>query len=82
MDLQPLTQKQRQVYAFLGVYIAEHHHAPYIREIQRSCGIASYKSAVDRLLALERKGWITRAPGKHRGIRLRAEAESAEQAVS
>jgi len=41
-----------------------------IREIQIGCGIASYKSAIDRLNALERKGYIKRAPHKHRGIRL------------
>ena len=41
-----------------------------IREIQLGCQIASYKSALDRLNALERKGFIKRAPNKHRGIRV------------
>ena len=68
-----LTPKQAQVYAFLRDYIAEHQHAPYIREVQEACRIPSYKSAVDRLLALERKGWIDRVPNKHRGIALRPE---------
>jgi SOS-response transcriptional repressor LexA len=52
-----------------------------IREIQLGCQIASYKSALDRLNALERKGFIKRTPNKHRGIRLgrHAPAEAAEQ---
>ena len=77
MSTQPLTAKQAQVYAFLQEYIARHAHAPYIREVQEGCGIASYKSALDRLVALERKGWIDRAPNRHRGIHLRAAASSA-----
>jgi hypothetical protein len=34
------------------------------------CQINSYKSIVDRLNALERKGYIKRVANKHRGIRV------------
>ena len=51
-------------------YIAEHHQSPLIREIQLGCQIISYKSAIDRLNALEHKGFIKRTPNKHRGIRI------------
>ena len=73
MTAKALTPKQAKVYAFLRDYIAAHQYAPYIREVQEMCGIVSYKSALDRLLALERKGWIDRIPNKHRGIALRPE---------
>jgi len=38
--------------------------------VQDGCAIFSYKSALDRLNALERKGLIRRMPNKHRGIRV------------
>ena len=61
---------------FVQRYFGEHSLSPLIREIQLGCQIASYKSAIDRLNALERKGWIKRLPNKHRGIKLtRASAE-------
>ncbi len=73
MSPQALTPKQARVYAFLKAYVAQHAQSPYIREIQSACEIVSYKSVVDRLLALERKGWIHRLPNAHRGIRLLTE---------
>ena len=51
-------------------YLAEHRRSPLIREIQLGCEIISYKSAIDRLNALEHKGFIKRTPNKHRGIRI------------
>ena len=55
---------------YIQAYIAEHRHSPLIREIQAACQIASYKSAIDRLGALEHKGFIKRVPNKHRGIKI------------
>ena len=65
-----LTQKQQTVFEFIRHYVTEHRQSPLIREIQAGCQIASYKSALDRLNALEHKGVIRRIPNKHRGIRL------------
>ena len=50
--------------------MAEHRFSPLIREVQAGCQIASYKSTIDRLNALERKGFIRRRPSQHRGIRI------------
>jgi len=58
------------VLEYLQRYLAEYRHAPFIREIQADCQIASYKSTIDRLIALERKGFIRRKPNKHRAIRI------------
>jgi len=55
---------------YIQRYIAERRRAPLIREIQTGCQINSYKSTVDRLNALERKGYIRRKPNQHRGIRI------------
>ncbi len=65
-----LTQKQQTVFDFILRYVEEHRQSPLIREIQTGCQIVSYKSALDRLTALERKGMIRRAPNKHLGIKL------------
>ena len=65
-----LTPKQATVYEFIRRYFNEHRRSPLIREIQAGCHIVSYKSALDRLNALERKGLIRRVPNKHRGIRI------------
>ena len=65
-----LTQKQQTLLDFLSRYFNEYGRSPLIREIQSGCQISSYKSALDRLNALERKGLIRRAPNKHRGIKL------------
>lgn len=65
-----LTKKQKAVLDFIKGYIGEKKQAPYIREIQDGCGITSYKSAVDKLLALEKKGYIKRALNKHRSIKI------------
>ncbi|MDD5449046.1 MAG: LexA repressor [Candidatus Omnitrophica bacterium] len=63
-----LTTKQSEVLSYIKSYIEKNNVAPFIREIQQGCGIISYKSAVDKLLVLEKKGFIKRALNKHRGI--------------
>ena len=66
----PLTSKQRRIYELITSFIANHKKAPYIREIQEACRINSYKSVVDRLLSIEKKGYIKRRLNKHRSIKL------------
>lgn len=65
-----LTSKQHTVFQFIQQYLAERRMSPLIREIQFGCQIASYKSVIDRLNSIERKGFIRRTPNKHRGIKL------------
>jgi SOS-response transcriptional repressor LexA len=55
---------------FIRLYISQNKHAPYLREIQESCNIKSHKTVIDRLTALERKGYIKRKLNEHRSIRL------------
>lgn len=66
-----LTKKQDEVYSFIRAYIEKNNCSPYIREIQKGCGTLSYKGAIDKLLALERKGYIQRKLNKHRSIVLK-----------
>jgi len=70
MEQAKLTKKQQLVLGFIKTHIGKNKQAPYIREIQDACGIVSYKSAVDKLLALEKKGYIQRSLNKHRSIKI------------
>ena len=70
MARRSLTSKQQHVLEFLQQYFLEHGTSPLIREVQAGCQIHSYKSTLDRLNALERKGYIKRIPNKHYGIRV------------
>lgn len=68
MDRYTLTKRQKEVYDYIRTYMKENSIAPYIREIQEGCRIQCYKAAVDKLLALEKKGYIKRPLNKHRSI--------------
>ena len=72
MEKRVLTQKQRIVYDYIKTYIDKNSISPYIREVQEGCNIQCYKSAVDKLLALEKKGYIKRSISKHRSIMIKA----------
>lgn len=65
-----LTSRQKAVYEYIKEYLLSNNRSPYIREVQEACGISSYKGAVDKLVALEKKGYITRKLNKHRGMAL------------
>ena len=77
-----LTPKQQTVFECIERYYSEHRQSPLIREIQSECQITSYKSALDRLTALERKWYIKRTPNKHRGIKLVKRSPAAQGAGS
>ena len=84
MKKDTLTGKQQNVLDFIARFFSQHRCYPLIREVQAGCGITSYKSALDRLNALERKGYLKRTLNKHRGIRLLRTARKApdqEQAL-
>jgi len=68
-----LTIGQKEVYDFIKDYMEKNRKSPYIREIQEGCGIACYKVAVDKLMALEKKGYIRRRMNKHRGIMINSQ---------
>jgi len=65
-----LTPIEEQVYCFLLDYLAEHTFQPSVREIAREFRIPSTKSVTDLLGALETKGYVQRAPGRSRGVKL------------
>ena len=63
-----LTARQAAILAFVVRYRDQHGFAPTMREIGRPFGIASTNGVEDHLLALARKGYISRAKGTQRSI--------------
>ena len=66
-----LTERQLEVLEFIERYVEEHDYAPTIEEIREGCDFGSYRTAWDKVSALERKGMIERESYKERGIRLK-----------
>lgn len=55
-----MTERQREVYAFILTFRAEHGVVPSIREMCAAFGWRSTNAAADKLDALERRGLIRR----------------------
>jgi repressor LexA len=65
-----LTKRQREVLDYIEDVQSRTGIVPSTREIQEHFGFASQTAAVNHLRALERKGAITRLPGKARAVQL------------
>lgn len=70
----PLTRRQFEIVRFIGEHLDAHGRPPTLREIGRAVGIASTNGVDEHLKSIERKGYIERASGMARGIRLRRRA--------
>lgn len=66
----PMTDRQKEVLAFIRQQVAQRGYPPSIREIGQKFGIRSTNGVRGILLALERKGEIRRSPQLSRGIEL------------
>ncbi|MFI4969074.1 MAG: transcriptional repressor LexA [Lysobacterales bacterium] len=80
MDAARLTANQQRVLDCIRRHLDQRGHAPTLREISESLGLASHSSAQDYVEALIRKGMLERLP-QHRGLRLphRSRAPAATQ---
>lgn len=65
-----LTERQSQLYEFVGTYLRTHRKPPTIAEMGRALDIKSTNGVVKHLKALEDKGYIEREAHTARGIRL------------
>lgn len=63
-----LTDRQADILEFIVEYRDRHGFAPTMREIGAKFGIASTNGVEDHLLALTRKGYISRAKHSQRSI--------------
>lgn len=69
-----LTKRQREVLDYIEDVQCRTGIVPSTREIQEHFGFASQTAAVNHLRALERKGAITRHPGKARAVQLASQS--------
>jgi len=64
------THTQSAVLAFVERFCTGNGCSPTLREISKQFGWGGTRATERHLLALEKKGWISRAPGRARGIRV------------
>jgi repressor LexA len=66
----PLSPLERKVYRYLIDFLAEHTYQPSVREIGQRFQIRSTKTVAALLQTIADKGYIERAPGRSRGVKL------------
>ena len=64
----PLTTRQKAVYRWIANTYAERGYGIGVREIGEAFGWASPTAAYCHLAALEKRGYVTRAPGRANSI--------------
>ena len=70
MNAKPLTSQQRTVLTFVTGFAEEHGFPPTLREIGDAIGLVNVNAVRGHLAALEKKGYITKAPDKARSIQI------------
>ncbi len=65
-----LTQIQEETLATIKRYLTTYGKSPTFTELQKELGLHSLRSVVQRIEALERKGFIVRNRFQHRGIKV------------
>ena len=63
-----LTPSQAKVLAYVMESIRENHCPPTMMEISCAMGWSSANAAVEKVVALERKGYVRRILGRSRGL--------------
>lgn len=80
-----LTDRQKMVYDFIAYFQKQHGYPPTMQEIAGHLNISGNLGVMRHLTALEKKGYLTRAPGSSRSIRLntpnRSYPESPERLI-
>ncbi|MCS6912169.1 MAG: transcriptional repressor LexA [Myxococcota bacterium] len=81
-----LTERQRQVLAFISQSIQERGYPPTLREIGERMGIRSTNGVNDHLKALEKKGYLQREDLKSRALRpvvsIKGPAQASDQLMT
>ena len=69
-ELQPLTERQREVLQYIASFIAERGYSPTTREVCVAFAFASPNGAVCHLDALRRKGWLSWEENRTRTMKI------------
>jgi repressor LexA len=70
VDLESLSNRQRQIYSFIVEEIDQKGYPPSVREIGKAVGLKSPASVHNHLKTLERLDYIRRDPSKPRAIEI------------
>ena len=73
--MKEITDRQRQVLAFISDFAEENAYPPTVREISDNFGI-SLRAVQDHIAALQRKGFLSLCQKRSRSIRVLADGES------
>ncbi len=68
--MKPLTEKQKAVLSCVSQFLASNGFPPTLREIGEVTGISNINAVRGHILALEKKGYITKEADKARSIRV------------
>ena len=68
MSTIPLTARQERLLQIIETSVTKRGYVPTLQEMANAMGIASLQGVKDHLTALERKGYLRRAPGRRRAI--------------
>ena len=68
--MRPLTNRQSALLEFVVGYLRERGFPPTLREIGDGTGLANISAVRGHMMALEKKGYITKDPDKARSIRI------------
>ena len=68
--MKALTDQQRKALAVVEDCVSRNGYPPTLREIGRALGLANVNAVRGHLVALEKKGYITKEPDKARSIRV------------
>jgi repressor LexA len=74
--MDPLTKRQTEIFVLLRKFVRERGYPPTVRELVSLTGRKSTAGVQKLLNALERKGYIKKAPGRSRGIVLSGGVQS------
>jgi repressor LexA len=67
-----LSSRQEFLLRYLETFLTERGYAPTLSEMASALGASSLQAAKNHLVALERKGYLRRSPGRRRAIELLA----------
>jgi repressor LexA len=70
MKQKTLTSKQEKVLDFVEFYLQKQGFPPTLREIGEAIGLANINAVRGHLLAIEKKGYISKAPDRARSIQV------------
>ncbi len=70
--MKKLSERQQEILNYIESFESEHGYPPTVRDIQQGCDVSSTSVVAYNLEVLKRDGYLSRAEGVSRGLRLSA----------